>query len=176
MSLHNRRSANPTEFGDVLADVVRDAPRAPRPDRLRPLPGSTLLDKLFMGGLCAASVSFCAFAIVTSVNDPDYFSRKLIASFQRVNVDPIVTGTVAAPAGDAALPVQAIVRRKELTPSDYQIVMVFDDEAILATDDELMRAKVGSVLPGLGTITAIVPNATGGTVSAEKATLTSGGK
>ncbi|KAB0679882.1 hypothetical protein [Aureimonas leprariae] len=176
MSLIRRRSANPTEFGQVLADVTRDAPRMPRPDRLRPLAGPTLMDKLFMGALCTASVSFCVFAVVTSVNDPDYFSRKLIASFQRANVDPIVTGTVAAPAADVALPVPAIVRHKEPSPSDYQIVMVYGDEAILATDDELLRAKVGTVLPGLGAITAIVPNATGGTVSAEKAVLTSGTK
>ncbi|MBE7186261.1 MAG: hypothetical protein INR68_17845 [Methylobacterium mesophilicum] len=176
MSSHHRRSAKPAEFGQVLAEVVRDAPGALRPDRLRPASGSTTLEKLFMGGLCAASVSFCIFAVVTSVKDPDYFSRKLIASFQRVNVDPITTGTVAAPSTDVALPVPKISHRKELTPSDYQIVMIYGDEAILATDDDLMRAKVGTVLPGLGAITAIVQSENGGTISAEKATLTSGAK
>ncbi|MCQ8781813.1 flagellar basal body-associated FliL family protein [Mangrovibrevibacter kandeliae] len=45
---------------------------------------------------------------------------------------------------------------------DYQIVSLFDDEAILATRDTLVRLKVGSQAPGLGTVTAIHPNAAGG--------------
>jgi hypothetical protein len=168
------KSSKP-DFGTVLEAVEADAPTAIRRERLRASSSMSLGESLFMGALCAASVSFCVFAVAVSVNDPDYFSRRLIASFQKADVDPITTGTVVAKDAGSTLPAPVIERSKALTPQDYQIVMVFQDEAILATDDELMRVKVGSVLPGLGTVKEIVPNANGGTVAAEDATLKSGG-
>jgi hypothetical protein len=162
------------EFDTVLDAVREEAPQQLRRERLRASSSTSLAERVFMGALCAASVSFCVFAITVSLHDPDYFSRRLIASFKRADVDPITTGTVAKETG-ASLPVPVVERARALTPQDYQIVMVFEDEAILATDDELMRVKVGSVLPGLGTVNAIVPSADGGTVSADDATLKSGG-
>ena len=132
------------------------------------------LDRLFVATVCVASIGFFAIAYTISVNDPDYFSRRLLASLPDSGLDPITTGAIAA-AGEAgdALPVPRIVRDRPLVPQDFQIVMVFEDEAILATGRELFRVKVGSKVPGLGMIKAIDPTETGGTVVAEQATLRS---
>lgn len=128
-----------------------------------------------MGAMCCASLSFLAFALMTSIEDPDYFSNRLISSLRRADdLDPINTGTVgpAELRTRTSLPVAEIARAQPLKPNDYQIVMVFEDEAVLATNDELMRVKVGSVLPGLGMVKEIVPSpAGGGMVSTEHATL-----
>lgn len=139
------------------------------------------LDRLFVATICAASIGFFAMACLISMNDPDYFSRRLLASLPTSGIDPITTGAVAAAAPEAgegggageAMPVPRIVRDRPLAPQDFQIVMVFEDEAILATEREIFRVKVGSVVPGLGAVTEIDPTETGGTVVAEKATLRS---
>lgn len=116
-----------------------------------------------------------AYSIVS--NDPTYFSRRLIASMTEASVDPITTGSIAAPAAGAggtpsiegALPVQTVMRAKPLTARDFEIVMVFGDEAWLATAQELLRVKVGSVVEGLGRVLAI--DAVAGVLTGENATL-----
>lgn len=114
-----------------------------------------------------------AYSIVS--NDPTYFSRRLIASMNDARVDPITTGSVAAPAQggapsiEGALPVETVVRARPLTPQDFEIVMVFGSEAWLATAEELMRVRVGSVVEGLGRILSI--DAVAGVLTSEDATL-----
>ncbi|WP_416358056.1 hypothetical protein ACLNGM_09120 [Aureimonas phyllosphaerae] len=54
---------------------------------------------------------------------------------------------------------------------DYQIVLVGDGEAFLATASNLIRVKVGSQVAGLGEIVSIVPSPTGGVVTGSLATL-----
>ncbi len=171
-----RSRSRSTASGDILDAVERETPLKPRRRALRRATLHSTLERLCVGAMCAASVSFCAFAVSTSLDDPDYFSRKLIASLQQADdVDPIVTGATAKPAAaaGAALPVPKVVRARPPEPTDYEIVMVFNDEAILATDDELMRVKVGSDVPGLGLVEKIVAAPDGGTVIAAEATLRS---
>ena len=140
--------------------------------RLPDLRGLATLDRMLATGLCIASIGFFLAAYTISVNDPDYFNRQLLASMRPSDVDPIITGAVKADDG-TSMPVPAIVRATPLAPADFQIVMVFQDEAILATDKELWRVKVGSEVPGLGTVLAIDATDTGGTVKATAATLRS---
>lgn len=130
------------------------------------------LDRLLATGLCAASLGFFLVAYSISMNDPDYFNRRLLASLRPSDVDPIITGTVGQGDG-TSMPATQIVRTTPLEPADFQIVMVFQDEAILATAQELWRVKVGSEVPGLGTVLAIDATTTGGTVKATAATLRS---
>ena len=155
--------SDPSRHADV------DPAAAPRLSSLRPM---MTLDRLLATGLCAASVGFFLVAYAISMQDPDYFNRQLLASMRPANVDPIITGTVEKTEG-TAIPVPQIVRAVPLTPADFQIVMVFQEEAILATAQELWRVKVGSDVPGLGTVLAIDDSATGGTVKATNATLRS---
>ena len=92
-------------------------------------------------------------------------------------IDPIEVGSTEK-AGDGAgpavdpIPVPRLVRDHALRPQDYQIIMVFQNEAHLASKGELWRVQVGSEVPGLGKILAIEPGKNGGTVRAENATLT----
>lgn len=112
--------------------------------------------------LAVASAGFFATSYVISVRSPDYFQEAVLAGIPP-RLDPITTGSVAL---DGALPAEG-VRRAE----DYQVVMVFDGEALLAAGNDLVRVRVGSVLPGIGTVAAIEPNAAGGTVRGDLATL-----
>lgn len=119
--------------------------------------------------LAIGSASFFAVSYVISIQSPDYFQQAALARIPP-KLDQIQTGSVDAA---SAMPAQEIVRDREPVPTDYQIVMIFQDEALLATRQELMRVKVGSVVPGLGTIQAIDGTSLGGTVTADKATLKS---
>ena len=114
------------------------------------------------------------FSSVTSISlfDPGYFDRQLISAVDD-GVDPIQTGSTekAPPDGMAAIPVPQFTHTPELKPADFQIVMIYGNEAHLATLDALWYVRVGSKLPGLGTILSIEPDADGGTVKAEHATL-----
>ncbi|MFD2236334.1 hypothetical protein [Aureimonas populi] len=136
----------------------------------------TRMDVVFAGIvalLALSSTGFFTTAYRIWSNDPDYFSRRMIASLQQggSSIDLIETGTVAnaaeADGTSGALPVPRVVRDRELSPADYEIVMIFGGEALLATARELMRAKVGSVLPGLGAILSVSEEG----VAAQNATL-----
>ncbi|WP_062203962.1 hypothetical protein [Aureimonas sp. AU12] len=120
--------------------------------------------------LALGSASFFTVSYVISVRSPDFFQQAAIANMPE-KLDAIATGSVNT---DGAIPAPQVVRSRALMPGDYQIVMVFQNEALLATRDELMRVKVGSVLPGLGTIRTIAGSSLkGGTVIADNATLNS---
>ncbi len=62
------------------------------------------------------------------------------------------------------MPVATVAPDETLRAGDYAIASVFDGEAFLATSRNLVRAKVGMTLPGLGTITAISTTPDGGGV------------
>ncbi|GGE19721.1 hypothetical protein GCM10011390_43700 [Aureimonas endophytica] len=177
MSALRRPPAIPDDFEDFLDDVLRTGPTRRAVLKARGAEGASLLDKALLGLVTLGSVAFCGFAITMTVHDPEYFSREIIASIQRKDLDPITTGSIAPPAEAArpaatdSLPVPAIARGTALKADDYQIVTVFDEEAILATNDELLRVKVGSVLPGLGTVRKLVPDVAGGSVVADNAVL-----
>lgn len=70
------------------------------------------------------------------------------------------------------IPVALVVPPTPVSPADYAVVSLFEDEAILAARDMLLRVKVGSTAPGLGTILAIEPQGAGGTIVTDKARLT----
>ncbi|RIY02151.1 hypothetical protein D3218_07615 [Aureimonas flava] len=122
--------------------------------------------------LAVASAGFFSWSYAVSLETPDYFQQAALARMSP-KLDPIETGSVGEAAHADAMPAPTIVRDHTPTPSDYQIVMIFQDEALLATRQELMRVKVGSVVPGLGTVQAIEGGTSGGSVTAEKATLRS---
>lgn len=127
--------------------------------------------RVLIGGVAVASLGFFASVVHISSLDPGYFDRLLLSALE-TRLDPVVTGSTAKPdIISDVIPVPKIVRAAPLTPQDFQIVMVFGQEALLATDDELWRVKVGSVLPGLGTVLAIEPASSGGIVRASNATL-----
>lgn len=119
--------------------------------------------------LAIGSLGFFTASYIISVRSPGYFQDAALASMPP-KLDRTTTGSVEA--GDA-MPAQTVVRLRQPTPSDYQIVMVFQGEALLATRDELVRVRVGSVVPGLGEILSIEGSSLGGTVKAAEATLTS---
>lgn len=120
--------------------------------------------------LALGSASFFTVSYVISIRSPEFFQQAALANMPP-KIDAIETGSVNV---DDAMPAPQIVRSRPLLPGDYQIVMVFQDEALLATREELMRVKIGSVLPGLGTIRAIAGSSlAGGTVTADNATLKS---
>ncbi|BDA85907.1 hypothetical protein Sa4125_34490 [Aureimonas sp. SA4125] len=119
-----------------------------------------------------ASLGFFVSAYSISLSDPDYFSQRILSTMRPTNIDPMTTGTIIE-AGKDAMPAPKIVRVRPPVAADYQIVMVFDNEAILATAEELVRVKVGSRVPGLGDIIKIDTTETGGTVVASEATLRS---
>ncbi len=122
--------------------------------------------------LAISSASFFSWSYVISVRTPDYFQQAALARMTP-KLDAIETGSVSEEIQTDAMPAQAIVRDRAPTPGDYQIVMIFKDEAMLATREELVRVKVGSTVPGLGTVQAIEGTALGGTVKADMATLRS---
>ncbi|WP_019996981.1 hypothetical protein [Aureimonas ureilytica] len=117
--------------------------------------------------LAVASASFFCWSFAVSLQSPDYFQQAALANMPP-KLDQIQTGSIDT---SNAMPAPEIVRLREPTPEDYQIVMVFRNEALLATRDELVRVKVGSVVPGLGSIRTIDAEAGSPTVVAENATL-----
>jgi len=129
----------------------------------------------FLGGtLFALSILFFGAVNAISSLDPGYFDRLLLSAMRDDPIDPIETGSTVkdeAP-GIAAIPVSTVVRPVPLKPEDFQIIMVFQAEAHLASPGELWRVRVGSQVPGLGRILAIESGRNGGTVETEKATLT----
>ncbi|WP_279480007.1 hypothetical protein [Aureimonas sp. SK2] len=122
--------------------------------------------------LAIGSTSFFTWSYTVSIQSPDYFQQAALARMPP-KLDLIETGSVGEAAHAEAMPAPTIVRDREPVPTDYQIVMIFQDEALLATRDELVRVKVGSTVPGLGTVKAIEGTSLGGTVTADKATLRS---
>ena len=129
---------------------------------------------ILAGSVLLLSCGFFAWVVSTAAKDPTFFERQLIAGMRSSNVDPITTGSTAAPADETgpAIPVPAVVRNGEVDPSDYSIVALFESEAVVAAGDELWRVKVGSTLPGLGAVLAIETEAGGtGRVRTEKAVL-----
>jgi hypothetical protein len=140
--------------------------------RLRRIAGIFNFERVLTLSLCLASLGFFVSAYSISLRDPDYFTRQILSSMRPTNIDPIITGTIIE-ADKNAMPAPQIVRARPPVAADYQIVMVFENEAILATDQELMRVKVGSRVPGLGDVLRIDPTETGGTVVASEATLRS---
>ncbi|MEF2071755.1 hypothetical protein [Consotaella aegiceratis] len=126
----------------------------------------------FAGGLLVvASLAFFFTVLQIARVDPDYFDQRyIIQAEKKQELDPIVTGaTERLDAG--VMPVPEVVRVREPQPQDFAVVMVFEDEALLATSRELWRVKVGSVVPGLGKVEKIEANGTGGTIVTERAVL-----
>jgi hypothetical protein len=150
----------------------RSSSEAARSGRLRRVAAVFTFERVLTLSLCLASLGFFVSAYSISLRDPDYFTRQILSSMRPTNIDPIVTGTIID-ADKNAMPVPSIVRARPPVAADYQIVMVFENEAILATDQELVRVKVGSRVPGLGDVLKIDPTETGGTVVASEATLRS---
>lgn len=70
------------------------------------------------------------------------------------------------------MPVPTVPAGRQPRASDYSIASVFNGEAFLATSRNLVRAKVGMNVPGLGTVTSIdsTPDG-GGVVIGTEATL-----
>ncbi|MEF2550836.1 hypothetical protein VQ042_05565 [Aurantimonas sp. A2-1-M11] len=129
---------------------------------------------LLGGTLFVLSILFFGAVNAISSLDPGYFDRLLLSAMRSDEIDPIETGSTDKEGGTGvpAMPVSAVVRTKPLTPEDFQIIMVFQSEAHLASPDELWRVRVGSQVPGLGKILAIESGSNGGTVKTENATLT----
>lgn len=145
--------------------VERSAPGRPTVAADRTAQGLAVL-------VVALSVGFFCAVTVIAAKNPGYFERLLVAAMND-DVDPIETGSTekADTDGVAAIPVPQVVRRQSLRPSDFQIVMVFGDEAHLSSPGELWRVRAGTVVPGLGRILSVEPGASGGIVRAENATL-----
>jgi len=142
-------------------------------DELTAARNSDRLVKAFSFALFILSTGFFSAVTVISYLDPGYFDRMLISA-AKDDIDTMAVGSTekASPPSDvAAIPIARVVRSMPLRPQDFSIVMVFQDEAHLASPGELWRVKVGSVVPGLGKILAIKPGENGGTVKAERATL-----
>lgn len=164
-------SSNTAAFQDISGDAEGPAHEGASPSTSRSTPGLLgffSVDRVFLASLCLASVGFFAVAFSISLKDPEYFSRQAISSLSKTEIDPIMTGAIVE---TSAMPVPRIVRSKPPVAADYQIVMVFDREAILATEEELWRVKVGSQVPGLGEVLEIDATAGGGVVKASQATL-----
>ncbi|MBB3948946.1 hypothetical protein [Aureimonas jatrophae] len=155
----------------TLAVSDDDLPPAPALWRLRTenWSGADWVVGLLSVILAMGSLGFFTVSYVISVRSPGYFQEAALSAMPP-KLDQTLTGSVEA--GDA-MPAQTVVRVRQPVPSDYQIVMVFQGEALLATRDELVRVRVGTVVPGLGEILSIEGTSTGGTVKAADATLTS---
>ncbi|MCD1645137.1 hypothetical protein [Aurantimonas coralicida] len=70
------------------------------------------------------------------------------------------------------VPMPVADQPNEVRASEYSIVSVFEGEAFLATPNNLVRVIVGTIVPGLGTITSVesFPNG-GGAVAGTEAVL-----
>jgi len=149
---------------------------APTASEIEAANNSDRVVKVLSFGLFLFSTTFFTAVTFISYTNPGYFDRLLIQKMAEVEIDPIAVGSTAKASSEEAAPVEAIpvaklVRPRELKPQDFSIVMVFGDEAHLASPGELWRVQVGSTVPGLGEILEIEPGENGGTVKAEKATL-----
>lgn len=76
-----------------------------------------------------------------------------------------------APRIPVPMPVATWEAGSELRPADYSIAMVYQEEAILVARDIVVRARPGSLVPGLGRILEIRNVGPGGSVVATEATL-----
>lgn len=76
-----------------------------------------------------------------------------------------------APRIPVPMPVATWEAGSELRPADYSIAMVYQEEAILVARGIVVRARPGSVVPGLGRILEIRDEGPGGSVVATDATL-----
>ncbi len=85
------------------------------------------------------------------------------AALQVTGGEPKAEEAHAEPAIPVPMPVASASEAK-IRPSDYSIASVFDGEAFLVTAQNLVRARVGMTVPGLGTITAIDASPDGGGV------------
>ena len=130
------------------------------------------LIKAAVFALVVLSIGFFSSVASISFVDPGYFDRLLLSAMDN-GIDPIQTGATekAASSGIAPIPVPHFTRVPALRPTDFQIVMVYGEEAHLATLNALWYVRVGSKVPGLGAILSIEPGPDGGTVKAENATL-----
>ncbi|KQT66099.1 MULTISPECIES: hypothetical protein [unclassified Aureimonas] len=157
-------------FDDILIQTEERAARAPLAKRKW-----LTFDNVFISFSISFSIGFLVFAYCVSLIDPEYFNRRVLATMRPAEVDTVRTGSVEAEQAlmASAMPAPRIVRARDPVPADYQIITVFDREAILATEDELMRVKVGSVAPGLGQILAIDQTEKGLVVRTAEATLRS---
>lgn len=68
----------------------------------------------------------------------------------------------ATPSIPVPMPVERVASATPLKASDYQIVSIFQNEAIVATRNNLVRLKIGSSAPGIGTVQAIQAGENGG--------------
>lgn len=108
-----------------------------------------------------------AAVVVTASAAGGYFAFETFAA-SRAESEHVAAAPVV-PSGPLPVAVAGSLTRKA---ADYQIISVFDGEAILATEDTLVRVKAGSLAPGLGTITSIEASPSGGgSVVGTKATL-----
>lgn len=158
------------KFSDILDEAEHTAEkRAPAKRHW------LTFDNVFFSFCCSFSIGFLIFAYCVSLIDPEYFNRRVLATMRPAEVDTVKTGTVPGEAAmiGSAMPAPRIVRLREPVPSDYQIITVFDREAILATQDELMRVRIGSVAPGLGEILSIEETEKGLVIGTAEATLRS---
>lgn len=121
----------------------------------------TRMDWVFaaiVASLALGSTGFFTATYRVASLDPNFYFQRSIASLAADPlVDTIQTGAIFAAAGEEAgtMPVPEVRRSVALRPKDYEIVMLFGGEVFLATSGELLRAKVGSVLPGLGAMLSI---------------------
>lgn len=131
------------------AEVADDGALAgPRRRRRIAIAAAGLLGVLALG----AGATFAAPLILTA------FGAEETAVAETAAALPDVLPAEPHPAGPASV-------------GDYQIVLVGDGEAFLATASNLIRVKVGSQVAGLGEIVSIVPSPTGGIVTGSLATL-----
>lgn len=156
----------PPHFEDVLVATEKNA---------SPKRSWFTFDRVFISFCCSFSIGFLVFAYCVSLIDPDYFNRRVLATMRAADVDSVKTGAVEALQAmmETAMPAPRVVRLREPVPGDYQIITVFDREAIIATQDELLRVKVGSIAPGLGKIMSIDQSDGDLVIGAAEATLRS---
>ncbi|EAU40939.1 hypothetical protein FP2506_18664 [Fulvimarina pelagi HTCC2506] len=127
--------------------------------------------------LSVFSLSVAFFSVVSTISyiDPDFFERMLIADIEGVSIDPLMVGSTSKASKSIEvepMPAQRVVRRHELQPQDFAIVMVFGEEAHLASPGELWRIRPGMIVPGLGKVLSIEETEDGGTIKTENAVLT----
>ena len=69
------------------------------------------------------------------------------------------------------MPVATVADAQPPSASDYEIVSIYEGEAILAAGANLIRVKVGSVAPAIGTVLEVTQSGAGGAVVGTEATL-----
>ncbi|SJZ82321.1 hypothetical protein [Consotaella salsifontis] len=153
------------------ADVERGVPVVLDPEPVIDDDADPVI-KIAGGLLVAATLGFFITVLQISHLDPDFFDEQYFAKLERQEraLDPIVTGSTEK-LPDGPIPVPQVVRAHVPEPQDFSVVMIFGDEALVATKSELWRVQVGSILPGLGEVEKIESSSTGGTIVTEKAVL-----